>query len=86
MMRALQEEVVVSRANQERIQADLVVSQATSEELRRSNEELRRDLQTHTTKREGADQEPETPPREFPTPFSAEIVDAVIPATLVGPR
>ena len=32
-MRALQEEMVVSRANQERIQADLVASQATSEEL-----------------------------------------------------
>jgi len=25
-----------------------------------------------------------TPPREFPTPFSQEIVDVVIPATLVG--
>jgi len=39
-MRALQEEMAASRANQERIQADLVASQATSEELRRSNEEL----------------------------------------------
>jgi len=38
--------MVASRANQERIQADLVASQATSEELRRSNEELRKDLQT----------------------------------------
>jgi len=51
MMRALQEEGVVSRANQERIQANLVVSQATSEELRRSNEELRKDLQTHAVER-----------------------------------
>ena len=69
-MRALQEEMAASRANQERIQADLVVSQATSEELHRSNEELRRDLQTRAGEREGADQEPVTPPREFPTPFS----------------
>jgi len=38
------------------------------------------------TEREGADQEPTTPPREFPTPFSQEIVDAAIPATLVGPK
>jgi len=86
MMRALQEEMVASRANQERIQADLVASQATSKELRRSNKKLRRDLQTHAAEHEGADQEPVTPPREFPTPFSPEIVDAVIPATLVGPN
>ncbi|XP_068504401.1 uncharacterized protein [Phaseolus vulgaris] len=86
MMRALQKEMAASRANQERIQADLVASQATSEELRRSNEELRRDLQTHATEREGANKEPVTPPREFPTSFSPEIVDAVIPATLVGPK
>jgi len=57
-----------------------------SEERRRSNEELRRDLQSHAAEREGADQEPETPPKEFPTPFSLEIMDAVIPATLVGPK
>jgi len=36
MMRALQEEVATSRTNQERIQADLVVSQAMNEELRRN--------------------------------------------------
>jgi len=78
--------MAASRANQERIQADLVASQATSEELRRSNEELRRDLQTHTGEREGTDQELVTPPREFPTLFSQETVDAAIPATLVGPK
>ena len=79
MMRALQEEVGVSRANQEHIQTDLVASQAM-------NEELRRNLQTHTAKREGADQGSVTPPREFRTPFSTEIVEAVIPATLVGSK
>jgi len=50
------------------------------------NEELRRDMQTHTAEREGANQESVTPPREFPAPFSPEIVDTVIPATLVGPK
>jgi len=45
----------VSRANQERIQADLVASQAM-------NKELRRNLQTHTVEREGVDQELVTPP------------------------
>ena len=83
-MQALQEEVAASRANQERIQADLEASRATSEELRRSNEELRRDLQNHAGEREEEDQEPAMPPREFPMLFSQEIMDAVIPATLVG--
>jgi len=82
-MRALQEEMVASRANQERIQADLVASRATSEELRRSNEELRRDLQNRADEAEEEDQEPATLPREFPMPFSQEIMDVVIPATLV---
>jgi len=85
-MQALQEEMAASRANQERIQADLVALQATSEELCRSNEEPRKDLQTRAGEREGPDQEPVTPPREFPTLFSQEIVDAAIPATLVWPK
>jgi len=85
-MQALQEEVVASRAKQERIQADLTASQATREELCRSNEELRRDLQNPAGKREEEDQETATPPREFSMSFSQEIMDAVIPATLVGPK
>jgi len=80
-MRALQEEMAASRANQKRIQADLVASQATSEELCRSNEELRRDLQTRVGEREGADQGPVTPPRAFPTPFSQEIVGPKVTCT-----
>ncbi|XP_068504024.1 uncharacterized protein [Phaseolus vulgaris] len=78
--------MAASRVNQERIQADLVESQTVNRELHRSDEELRRDLQTRAGEREGADQEPVTPPREFPTSFSQEIVDATIPATLVGPK
>jgi len=63
-----------------------VASKAMSEELRRSNEELCRDLQTRANEREGADQEPVTSPKEFPMSFSQEIVDVAIPATLVGPK
>jgi len=85
-MQALQKEMVTSRANQERIQADLVASRETSEELRRSNEELLKDLQNRTNEREEEDQELATPPRDFSTPFSQEIMDVVIPATLVGPK
>jgi len=85
-MQALQEEVAASIANQERIQADLATSRATNKEMRRSNEELRRDLQNHAGEREEEDQEPVTPLREFPMPFSQEIMDVVIPATLVGPK
>ncbi|XP_068486676.1 uncharacterized protein [Phaseolus vulgaris] len=84
-MQALQEEVVVSRANQERIQDDLAASRATIEALRLSNEELRRDLQNQADTREEGDREPATPPREF-LPFSQEIMDVVIPATFVGPK
>ena len=32
------------------------------------------------------DQEPATPPRDFPMPFSDAIMDAVIPTTFVGPK
>jgi len=61
-MQTLQEEVAASRANQERIQADLAASRATSAELRRSNEELCGDLQNLAGEREEEDQEPMKPP------------------------
>jgi len=86
MMQALQEEVAASRANQERIQADLAASWATNEELRLSNEELRRDLQNQAGGRKEGDREPAMPPREFRMPFSEEIMDAMIPTTFVGPK
>jgi len=86
MMQALQEEVAASRVNQERIQVDLAASLSTNKELRRSNEELRRDLQNQEGEREEEDQEPVTLPREFPMSFSQAIMDAVIPATFVGPK
>jgi len=85
-MQALQEEVVASRANQERIQDDLAASQATNKKLRRLNEELRRDLQNHAGEHEEEDQESATPPKEFPMPFLQEIMDVVMPTTFVGPK
>jgi len=61
-MQALQEQVAGSRADQECIQVDLAASRATNEELRRSNEELRKDLQNQAGEREEKDQEATTPP------------------------
>jgi len=74
------------RADQECIQIDLAASQARNEELHRTNEELRRDLRNQAGDRETEEQECVTPPREFPMPFSQAIMDAVIPATFVGPK
>jgi len=85
-MRALQETVEASRADQERIQIDLAASQARNEELRRTNEELRRTLQNQAGERMVEDEVPATPPRDFPMPFSQAIMDVVIPTTFGGPK
>ena len=45
MMRALQDNVAASRAEQEKMQAELAASQSRNDELNRVNEELRRTLQ-----------------------------------------
>jgi len=44
-MHALQEKVVTSRVDQKHFQVDLAAPQANNEELRTTNEELRRSLQ-----------------------------------------
>ena len=44
MMRGLQDEMAESRAEQERMQADLAASQVRNDELHRINEELCRGL------------------------------------------
>jgi len=44
MMQGLQEVMAASKAEQERIQLDLVASQARNKELHRTNEELCRGL------------------------------------------
>ncbi|XP_068498173.1 uncharacterized protein [Phaseolus vulgaris] len=79
MMQGLQEAMTASKVEQERMQADLAVSQARNEELCRTNEELRRVRDID---------EPEcfTPPKEFSTPFSQSILETVIPNTFVGPK
>ncbi|XP_068504429.1 uncharacterized protein [Phaseolus vulgaris] len=46
MMRTLQDNVTASRAEQEKMQAELAASQSRNDELNRVNEELRRMLQT----------------------------------------
>jgi len=47
VMQGLQEAMAASKAEQERIQLDLVASQARNKELFRANEELRRGLRNH---------------------------------------
>ena len=65
---------------------DLAASQARNEELCRVNKELRHGLRNHPGSREEEDRECFTPPREFSTPFSQLIMEAVIPHTFVGPK
>jgi len=70
MMRGLQDEMAESRAEQERMQADLAASHVRNDELHRINEELRRGLGDNQGQRDQNETEPLTPPREFSTPFS----------------
>jgi len=86
MMQGLQEEMAESRAEQEHMQADLAASHARNEELHRMNEELRRGLGNNQGQRDLDEAERLTPPREFSTPFSQEILEAVVPNTFAGPK
>ncbi|XP_068475010.1 uncharacterized protein [Phaseolus vulgaris] len=86
MMRGLQDEMAESRIEQECIQVNLTDLHARNEELHRVNEELRRDLNYNQGQREQDETERLTPPREFSTHFSQEILDAVIPTTFAGPK
>ena len=70
MMRGLQDEMAESRAEQERMQADLAASHVRNDELHRINEELRRGLGDNQGQCDQNETEPLTPPREFSTPFS----------------
>ena len=78
MMQGLQEEMATSKAEQERMQADLTASQARNDELHRANEELCRGW------RDVDEPETATPPREFSTPFSQAILEAAIPNIFTG--
>ena len=66
------------------MQEDLAASQARNEELYRMNEELRRGWCNHTGQCDVDEPEPFTPPREFSTPFSQQILETVIPNTFTG--
>ncbi|XP_068503505.1 uncharacterized protein [Phaseolus vulgaris] len=68
------------------MQADLAASQARNEELCRTNEELRRGLRNNLGLCDADERECFTPPREFSTPFSQSILEAVNPNTFVGPK
>ena len=70
MMQGLQAAMAASKAEQERMQAD----------LHRANKELRRRL------RDVEEPETATPPREFSTPFSQAILETTIPNTFTGPK
>jgi len=68
------------------MQADLADSRARNEELHRVNEELRRGLSNNQGQHEQDETERLSRPREFSTPFSQEILYAVIPNTFAGPK
>ena len=76
MMQGLQEARATSKAEQERMQADLVASQARNDELHRTNEEQRRGW------RDVDEPDSVTPPREF----SQAILETAIPNTFTGPK
>ncbi|XP_068474933.1 uncharacterized protein [Phaseolus vulgaris] len=80
MMKGLQDAMAASKAEQERMQADLAASQARNDELHRANEELRRGW------RDVDELETASPPREFTTPFSQAILGTTIPNTFTGPK
>ena len=86
IMRGLQDDMAESKLEHECMQADLEASHVRNEELHRINEELRRGLRNNRGEREHDEMENLSPPREFSTPFSQEILDAVIPNTFAGPK
>jgi len=80
MMQGLQGAMAASKAEQERMQADLATSQARNDELHRTNEELRRGW------RNVDEHETVTPPRKFSTLFSQAILETAIPNIFTGPK
>ena len=63
----------------------MAASRANNEELRKTNEELRRDLQ-RMGERTIDERTPPIPVRARPMPFSQTIMDTVIPASFMGPK
>jgi len=85
-MRGLQQDMAESKLEQERMQADLDASHERNEELHRVNEELRQGRRNNRGQHGHDEMENHSPLREFSTPFSQEILDAVIPNTFAGPK
>jgi len=65
--------------------AEIDVSRENREELRKANEELRKNLQ-HLDQRSTAERGPSVQPRARPKPFSQAIIDALIPANYITPK
>ncbi|XP_068504456.1 uncharacterized protein [Phaseolus vulgaris] len=84
MMRTLQENVAASCSEQEKMHEALVASHARNEELNRVNEELRKALQGQKKRATGDKSTPPSAPRNFPMPFSQDIMDTVIPANTLA--
>jgi len=99
-MRSLQEAITRSKAEQERLMAEVRVEQvlrqdqfmaeidasrASNEELCKANEELCKDLQ-QLGERSTGERGLTTQPRARPRPFSQAIMDAVIPASFITPN
>ena len=77
-MRALQGAVAASRV-------EIVASQADNEELCRTNEEMRRELQ-QAGERAVDERAPPIPLRARPMPFSQAIMDTMLSTTSLGPK
>jgi len=86
IMRGLQQDMAKSKLEQERMQADLDASHERNDELHRVNEELRQSLRNNWAQHGHDEMENHSPPREFSTPFSQEILDATILNTFAGPK
>ena len=67
------------------LQAKVAASRADNAELRRANDELRRDLQ-HVGERATDERAPAVPLRAHPKPFSRAIMNVVLPTTSLGPK
>jgi len=96
-IRALQQTVAATKADQDRIlaevrakqvasqdrfQVDLDASRTDNEDLRRANEELRSDLQ-RMAERAAGEQTLPIPVRVHPMPFSQAIMNVVIPTNFM---
>ena len=67
------------------LQAEVAASREDNAELRKANEELRRDLQ-QVGERAADKRAPPVPLRARPMPFSQAIMNTVLPTTSLGPK